>query len=277
MDLVFNELSVEPLAKGKTEAFSRVDLFLATFKKASQLNFNKIRFDVGFESIILAENYTLIDFCNEPQNRTKATLLRGLFKYPFIDENSEEENQYIRSSFSMVKGGDVINPYGLAAAYLYSIPGIGFCSNSFWENCSFRIVVFRNEEHFDEDVVCVSKPEHFEHQNVIEFIQNNIPFKLIETDIDPKDKPISLRDDHGRDILDSFARRLRFSNYVLSIVNSLPFNPAETEFIRKTYSDGRIEIVLTKTDKGLGLVVKTTGRNKRETDEIAKILENKFK
>ena len=47
-------------------------------------------------------------------------------------------------------------------------------------------------------------------------------------------------------------------------------------FIRTVKDNGLIEIVLTNTDKGLGLVLQSTGRNMQETQEIAKILEEQY-
>lgn len=47
-------------------------------------------------------------------------------------------------------------------------------------------------------------------------------------------------------------------------------------FINHTFADGIIHMVLPWTEQGLGIVVQTTGRNKRETDEIARILKEQF-
>ncbi|MCP4350189.1 MAG: hypothetical protein GY795_32330 [Desulfobacterales bacterium] len=66
------------------------------------------------------------------------------------------------------------------------------------------------------------------------------------------------------------------SPYVISVINSIPFNSAEKQFIRKVHTTGNIEIVLTGTDKGFGMVIKTTGRNLRETELIAQIIEDKY-
>ena len=52
----------------------------------------------------------------------------------------------------------------------------------------------------------------------------------------------------------------------------MPFNNKLDRFIRRTYSDGKIELVLNWTDLGYGIIIQTTGRNKRETDEIGEIL-----
>ena len=100
--------------------------------------------------------------------------------------------------------------------------------------------------------------------------------QLVTTDVPPDQKQIALRHDHGRDTLLDFARRLIRSPYVVGVVNSLPFNPAAGNFIRRVYPDGMIEVVLVWTDAGLGLAVQTTGRNLRETQEIGARLRAEF-
>ena len=92
----------------------------------------------------------------------------------------------------------------------------------------------------------------------------------------PERKPISLRADHGTDILQSFAEKIRRSPYVKEIKNSLPFNPRQVDSIRQAKSNGIVEFVLTWTDRGLGLCIQTTGRNLAETNTIALHLEKEF-
>ena len=93
---------------------------------------------------------------------------------------------------------------------------------------------------------------------------------------DPEHKPINLRDDSGKDILEAFAKKIRRSSYVKKIVNSLPFNPSQINPIRRTYPNGIVEFVLTWEDKGLGLCIQTTGRNLAETNSIALHLKKEF-
>ena len=99
---------------------------------------------------------------------------------------------------------------------------------------------------------------------------------LIETTINSEDKPIALRDDHGKDKLLAFSKKVRTSIYVLSIINSLPFNPKAINLIKEIYPDGKIELVLYWEDKGIGIIIQTTGRNYRETEAIAKELKREF-
>jgi hypothetical protein len=275
MELIFNELSISPLCSNKTEAFERLDKFIATYKEVNTFGFNKIRFDRGYESIDLLGNYTLNDYCNETQHRTKGTLLRGLFKMPFIDDNSEEEKQYIESSFELKKDGKEINPYGLAAAFLYAVPAIGFLSENFWEDYVFDVIV-KNAEEKQEKVYCISKSEHIKEQTLIDFIEAKLPIELLETSIKPEDKKSNLRDDHGKDKLEAFSERIRKSKYVKSVINSLPYNPHCKKFIKNIDPKGTIKIVLTHTDKGLGVVIQTTGRNIRETTKIAEMIEKEY-
>lgn len=85
----------------------------------------------------------------------------------------------------------------------------------------------------------------------------------------PERKQISLRDDHGKDILQAFAEKVCRYPYVKKVINSLPFNPRQTNPIRRTYPNGVVEFVLTWTDAGLGLCIQTTGRNLAEVNSIA--------
>ncbi len=107
--------------------------------------------------------------------------------------------------------------------------------------------------------------------------KKDFPPHLERTDKKPEGKKIHLREDHGRDILMHAAKKLVNSPYVEEIINSLPFNPKTTEPVKSISDDGLVELVLTKTDKGYGMVIKTTGRNKKETEEIIKILVEKYK
>jgi putative CRISPR-associated protein (TIGR02619 family) len=97
-----------------------------------------------------------------------------------------------------------------------------------------------------------------------------------QDDSNPDRKQINLRDDHGKDILQKFAEKIRPSPYVKKIINSLPFNSRRTNPILNTTKDGIVEFVLTWTDAGLGLCIQTTGRNLAETNTIALHLKEKY-
>ncbi len=276
MELIFNELSVQPIADDKTEAFKRVYSFLQTYQKASEFGFNRIRFADTFDQIELSSGYTLENFCNEPTNRTRGTLLRGLKKYPFIDDDTEEENQYIENSFFILKDEVRYVVYGLAAAYLYSTLCIAFRSEKFWDNFKYELIVRKELQERIEIVGCISSSEHTGQNDFQEWLAINADVYLVETDMAIEEKQISLADHHGKDVLKEFAKKIIKSEYVVGIINSLPYNPRERRFVKKIHPDGKIEIVLTWTNSGYGMIIETTGRNWRETKRIAEILSHEY-
>ena len=76
--------------------------------------------------------------------------------------------------------------------------------------------------------------------------------------------------------MEDFSKHLVQCPYLVGIVNSLPYNPYECKFTKKVRENGLIEIVLPWTDKGYGIVVKTTGRTLRETEKIAEIIQEEY-
>lgn len=102
------------------------------------------------------------------------------------------------------------------------------------------------------------------------------PVQLLCCQIIQTEKKIHLRDDHGKNILGKFCNKLISSPYVCEVINSMPFNPGNRGFIHAIRENGIIEIVLPWTDEGLGVVVKTTGRNRRETEKIAELLKEEY-
>jgi uncharacterized glyoxalase superfamily protein PhnB len=139
-----------------------------------------------------------------------------------------------------------------------------------WKNAF--IDVLKDEDAIKVRNICVK-----EHVGVhVSHIKNMAAVELIACDMKISDKKIVLRDDHGSDKLEKFSKRLIQCPYLVGIVNSLPYNSHERKFIRRVRENGLIEIVLPWTDKGYGIVVKTTGRTMRETEKIAEILEEEY-
>lgn len=275
MELIFNEQSIIPCAKDQTEACTAVMQYIKTYKEAENHDFKRIRYEKSFDNINIAPDFTLNDFCCMPKFKTLGGLLLGLARHPFIDDNSPEEARFIDNNFFIKRNNCEIPVEGLAIAYLYNSIGISFRFDSFWDQTKHRLYV-RGKETGEYDVVAISHPEHCNDADFISHKDLWKPIELIESQIAPGSKSVSLRDDHGKDKLQTFAQRLCRSPYVVEIVNSMPYNPHETQFIKAIKDNGLIEIVLTDTDKGLGLVLQSTGRNMRETEKIANILKEKY-
>ncbi len=110
----------------------------------------------------------------------------------------------------------------------------------------------------------------------LQWLLDSQPVQLKQCQTLPSKKKIHLRDDHGKNVLELFCSQLVCSPYVCEVINSMPFNSANRHFIHKVRENGIIEIVLPWTDKGLGVVVKTTGENRRETEKIAEMLKEEY-
>lgn len=281
MDLIFNELSLFHRAGSQFEAKNLMETLLFTCKDANKKDFNRLRVNENFTQLLLFEKYTIMDWLNDNSVRKDyKNLLLGLKRYPFIMEGDENiENIFIQNYYYLnipdVKELHRKETEGLAVAFLYNTLSISFATTEVWENTIIELLEKTEENETNVKVKHISNPKHIEFHN--EWIESNRPIELIEANILPAKKIINIGDDHGKDILNKFANKLINSNYVVKIINSLRFNPNEKNFIRKIHADGKIEIVLTWTDEGYGLIFQTTGRNLQETKLIADIIEKDIK
>lgn len=190
----------------------------------------------------------------------------SFFRSPYESETVEKgQNEYLEHEWSY--NGKIC--YGLPLAVILN-----------------SAVLSISDEEWNKSFICISKDDSIEKARNIctgEQVTEHIPLilaeqntELVESTLRAEDKKISLRDDHGKDVLMDFSKRLIRCSYVEGVINSLPFNSHERKFIRKICEDGLIEIVLPWTDKGYGLVAKTTGRTKNETKRIAELIEDKY-
>jgi len=273
MDLIFNELSLFHKVENIQIARSIMENLLLCCKRArDSIETVRLRVNTDFFATELTENYSVNSWLNDRSvSQNQKTLLLGLKRSPYIDENDENiEDQYIQSNYSLFAPGTSDfhekEVEGLAVAFLYNTLAVSLPTNTFWEQ-PYISLLERHEEH--EQTVQV---KHFDAPDRLhdhqEWIDLHRPVELLETLYDVSHKEIHLRNDHGKDILLAFSGRLICSPYVEKVINSLPFNSNQKHFIKNIFPDGRIEVVLTWTDKGLGCVVQTTGRNLQETKRI---------
>ena len=203
---------------------------------------------------------------NMPDSLNIKNFYFSFFRPPYESASVEQEqDEYYSHNWSY---GD--RPcIGLALASILNSAGLSIYESE-WNAAFIHLMK-------DEDIEIVRNICTNEHVDIhIPQLQSEGEPELIETDLRIEDKKITLRHDHGMDVLTEFSKRLIKSPYVISIVNSLPFNPSERKFIRKIRDDGLIEIVLPWTDQKYGVVVKTTGRNIKETKRISEILNERY-
>ena len=271
MDLTFNEISLNNKPETEYETKQILNDFASVCASLKREGFSKLRTENDFWTKKIYTGTDINSFLQKI-DKTKSQFLRSFIRPPYIadDFTSEADEMFVEANYSF-NGNKVV---GLAYAYLLNTISVSLNTNEIWDTHEVEIIEKRNERINKVKVKNVTKTNHIEQHK--EWIESNKPINLIKTNKLPADKPIKLRDDHGKDILQQFARKLVNCVYVIEIINSLPFNPNEKNFIRKIYPNGQIEIVLTTTDQGLGLKIQTTGRNQRETLEISKILREKY-
>ena len=80
MDAYFNELSCFPLCKSKECAKERAYKFASLLSETKKQGFNVVRcHDRGMAEILLSQDYSIADFCNENLRGIKEMLLLSLF------------------------------------------------------------------------------------------------------------------------------------------------------------------------------------------------------
>ena len=273
MELIFNELSLLDKPDNKYKAISILENFAKTCSAFKKEGFNKLRVESDFWTTIYFDKRNLIDFLQKIPSRTQQSLLRSFIRKPYIADDfiSEADDKYVQNEYFY----GTFKVVGLAYAYLLNTMAVSLLTSPIWEETEIQVIERNDTSENQISVKSASKPEHtISHKD---WIENQKPITLLKTNKKPAEKEIKLRNDHGKDILKNFSKKLIKSEYVTRIINSLPFNPTETNFIHKIYPNGQIEIVLTDTDQGFGIIIQTTGRNLRETSKISNILENKYK
>lgn len=199
-------------------------------------------------------------------NRNVVDFLYAFLRQPYETESVEERQmEYLNHSWTY-QGTDC---YGFALAYIMDSMAISIC-DQVWNQPLISV------EKDDASIEVRNLYDEITFSFHLEWLEGLRPVQLVKCHLRPEEKIIKLRDDHGKDKLLVFSRKIVNSEYVCEIMNSLPFNPGDRRFIHNTFNDGRIEVVLPWTDEGLGILIKTTGRNKRETDRIAEILKKEY-
>ncbi|MFK7797173.1 MAG: hypothetical protein AB8E82_06940 [Aureispira sp.] len=277
MELILNELSKEPLASNQYTANERMEQVATTVNEAKKQGFQKIRSDDFAYEIELSNEYTLNDWLNNKNvSEIQRNFLYGMITPPFIKDGDEQEDKYIENSFYFENEAynyPKTECPGLAAAYLYNTLSLSFPTSAIWCNTTLSITIEKDDNAKNEQVHNIFSEASLKETEIATFIESITKLELLETDIPPNNKNIHLADHHGKKELKSLCNRIKHSPYVLEMRST---NWGGSNFIRSTSPDGVIELVLLRYDMRYALSVQTTGRNLRETQAIAEILEERY-
>lgn len=245
----------------------------------------KVRHAGDMTTIQLTPTMTLQDYLNAHTKQPDVIALLGLFTPPQVDMDDDISLQSYFDTTTEVKMGDnvVTQADGFNAAYCQNTFCVGFESCATWQNDFFNLDVTSNGKKNNVSWACISSPlvysaekEHANRKPAFDLWLQERSVKLVESALQPNQKPTDVEGDHGQRELKDYAKLLNHNPYVEGTLTSLPFKPHSHEYILKIYDDGLLDIVLWWEDAGYSMRVKTTGRNVAETREIAKILKEKY-
>ncbi len=275
---MYNELSENALSSDRFAANSKMQLFSETVAEARQNGFRFIRSHHASNQIQLSSDYTLYDWLN---NREVSEILRnnmyGMLVLPFIkDEDDEVAAHYVEADYFFEDTANGIvktNCAGLAAAHLYETLSVSLQSSPAWMKNSLDITIEANGNSNIHQVNNVFSKACFLQPAIGDVVEKLGELDLQETAIEIPDKHIHLTSHHGQQELTALWNKLKNSPYV---EEGLSIEWGGKRFIRKTYANGKIEIIDNSSDEGYALLIQTTGRNLRETNAIAEILKERY-
>lgn len=278
MELAFNEISQAPLLGDKFNANARMVQFSEAVAEARRKGFANIRSHYLTSEIKLTNEYTFRDWMfdrNFPAVHRE--LFYDMFIQPFIKEDDVEiEEQYIEANYFFEDTENQIPKQkclGLTSAYLSETLAISFQSSPAWRKNTLKIIIERDNDVSNNEVYHVYSKKCFGQDSIADFVESITILDLVETNINPNDKKFHFTGHHGQQELNEFWSKIKNSPFV---VEGISIEWSGNSFYKKPQRDGKVDIVHLKSDRRYAMQIQTTGRNLRETIEIAKRLEEKY-
>lgn len=275
----FNDISTLPLCQTVEELKGRILKYASILKFCGSLGFFKVRHEKPLQQVALMDNYTLHQYIAEHGQDEVVKLIQSMVRIPYLDEDSPEEDRFVNTTIKLKRDGEEVEAEGLACAYLSEGFAVGLSSCEYWSNNhSFTLTILDQStgKSKENQVYCISELKQFEIDEFIRWAVDTLPLKFRDSRIKQANKKKSLRNDHGKDVLEKFADRILKEPYIIEVINSLPFNPKAKDMIKDVSEDGLIQLVLNHTDKGLGMVIKTTAESRMEALYQAAYIRKKY-
>lgn len=279
MKITFNEVSFRPYSDSSAVLAQKFNVLLCTYRKLKeQYGVKHLIFPADLSQANVLQDKTFYEWLSNLRGTQKSQIL-SVIKRPYSDK-VEEDLTEVNALFSFENTDLEIEEttcIGLELADRMETSTISMDTDAFWRNTTLSI--YSTDFDTEKRTQRVNIPNCCLEElpvDTAQWFENHADVQLLPSDIEPRDKPIHLSDDHGKDILLAFSKKIINSEYVCSVINSLEFHPTGRQLVKKCYPDGRIELVLYWTDPGYGIVVQTTGNNLRETEEIAEKIRLKF-
>lgn len=272
--IYFNELSVNHDVSSE-DAAGVLRSYAHTIKALYQKGFKGVRYEHGAGALVFPNGVNIFSLEADPKMKPIYQYILTTARKPYLDPDSDAERQFVESAFEVSVQGEWVEGYGFTAAFLNDSIALSLATHRKWTDVCFNIRERDSNQEVGE-VLNICSPEDADSEVLKGYIESRTPMELMVSMKAPEDKPFSIRDDHGQDKLKELWKRVRNSEYVESCINSLWFKRHGATFVDEVFEDGKIHLRLADTEEGFGIVIQTTGRNLRETQEIGRLLKEKY-
>jgi hypothetical protein len=277
MELAFNEISQTPLLEDPYNANARMVLFSESVAEARKMGFRNIRSHLSTNEIKLTTEYSFRDWMFDKNfPAVYRELFFDMFIQPFLKEDDEIEDKYIEANYFFEDAENHIPKQeclGLTNAFLSETLAISFQSSFAWLKNKLIIVIEKGEDFAYDEVHHVYSKECFGQNSIDDFIESISNLNLVETDINPNDKKFHFTSHHGQQELNEFWNKIKNSPFV---IEGISIEWGGNSFYKRPQKDGKVDLVHLQSDRRYAMQIQTTGRNLRETVEIAKYLEEQY-
>lgn len=277
MELAFNEISQTPLLDDKYQANERMLLFSKAVAEARKKGFRNIRTHFSANEMNLTNDYSLHSWLFDKEFPAEnRSLFYDMFIQPFIKEEAEIEAKFIEANYYFEDSDNQIPKQeclGLTSAFLSETLAISFQSSAAWLKNTLSIVIEKGEDVLTDKVHHVYSKECFSLTSIADFVESITTLNLVETNINPTDKKFHLTAHHGQQELNDLWNKIKNSPFV---IEGISIEWGGSSFYKKAQKDGKVDIVHLKSDRRYAIQIQTTGRNLRETTEIAKRLADQY-
>lgn len=290
---VFNELTFTPLCISDDEVEARIDGFANLLRKLKNYGITHVRVEEKFNQIPLKKDYSLNDLylrdylSKDSAKRNRSYLLAGMLRHPSLTEDIERDFYGSEDDISKVENclctsiTPVRDSIGLFVASILNSFAVGFKQSWIADErskaCEIEIVFEDKSKNVKKTVFCATEENDDQHPMFVDLMSSQPDLCVVSCDETPEKKVNRFPTHHGMNECKEYAEQIAKCKYVTKVFNTIDHNADENAFIHRILDNGIIEIRMTWTTRGLGLVLGTTGRNKVETTWIAKYLEEKYK
>ncbi len=290
-DPCFNELSVFPLCTNDVEVRTRIETFISLLRRLKKYGFTKLRCEHGLSDFKLTETISISDYSqsalvkgnHDNKDRNNALFLFSFVRKPYL--NDKEESFF--GLFDEVKSclneddNEWIDCYGLYIAYLLKSFVVSF--DTVTDNpCKLKLIKNKINNGSivvdSEKIVSIANISNESQLENDELIIQTLSEQDINVSEAGKNKALkfTIPSHHGKKECMKHGKELLKIPYVVDILNSIPFDPSEKQYIHKVHPNGNIEVRLHWTKRGYGLIIATSANDIIEAWRIAKELQRHF-